>query len=300
MSERAITMELRQLDYFLACCEHGTFTAAARSMQVVQSAVSTSVAKLEREVGAQLFDRTPTTLVLTEAGRAVVEPARAAVRARAEIVDALAALRGDIRGDVAVGALVNIVTIDLAEAFGAVHRRHPGVAIAMRQNPQGSQGNIRGLRDGTLDLALLGGLDQEIPGITVYRLAREPLVLVAHPDHRLVRAGGFAAADLAAERTIDYPPGWGTRAVTDKWLPHRRSVIEVADQEFGIRLALNDFGVTLVPWSVAHDHAGAVGVPCTDRDLDWVVSIAHSSVRSPSTAARAVLDIVREVTTRTA
>ena len=160
-------MELRQLDYFLACCEHGTFTAAARSMQVVQSAVSTSVAKLEREVGAQLFDRTPTTLVLTEAGRAVVEPARAAVRARAEIVDALAALRGDIRGDVAVGALVNIVTIDLAEAFGAVHRRHPGVAIAMRQNPQGSQGNIRGLRDGTLDLALLGGPDQEIPGITV-------------------------------------------------------------------------------------------------------------------------------------
>ena len=290
-------MELRQLEYFLACCDHGTFTAAARSMHVVQSAVSTSVAKLEREVGARLFDRTTTVLVPTEAGRAIVEPARTALRAKAEIVDAIGALRGDVSGDVAFGALVNIVTIDLASAFGAVHRRHPGITIAMRQNPQGSAGNIRGLRDGTLDLALIGGPDREIPGVTIHQLAREPLVLVAHPDHRLVRAGSFTAEDFAAERSIDYPPGWGTREVTDRALPQRRSVIEVADQDFGIRLALNDFGVTLVPWSVAHKHSDVVGVRCVDRDLTWVVSIVHAAVHTPSTAARAVLEVVCESAT---
>ena len=63
-------MELRQLEYFLACCDQGTFTAAARSLHVVQSAVSTGVAKLERELGVKLFDRTRTVLVLTDAGRA--------------------------------------------------------------------------------------------------------------------------------------------------------------------------------------------------------------------------------------
>ncbi|MEP9414548.1 LysR family transcriptional regulator [Gordonia sp. VNQ95] len=290
-------MELRQLEYFLACCDTGTFTAAAKSLHVVQSAVSSSVAKLEKEVGARLFDRTTTALVLTEAGQAIVEPARAALRARSEIVEAIGALRGDISGHVSVGALINIATIDLAEAFGEVHRRHPGITIAMRQNQQGSAGNVRGIRDGTLDLALLGGLPDQVPGVVAHRLAAEPLVLVGSPDHPLMQAGSFSVADLADERTIDFPPGWGTRAITDRHVPNRRSVIEVADQDFGIQLALNGFGLSLVPVSVVAGHPRARPAHCRDADLTWVISIAHSATRTPSTVARAVLDIVREVTT---
>ncbi|MFW0792253.1 LysR family transcriptional regulator [Gordonia sp. CPCC 205515] len=285
-------MELRQLDYFLACCEHGTFTAAARSLHVVQSAVSTAVAKLEKELGERLFDRTSTVLVLTDAGRAVIEPARAAQRARADVFDAISGVRGDIRGEVSVGALVNVVSIDLAGAFAAVHRRHPGITIAMRQNPRGSAGNIVGVRSGTLDLAFLGAYPTTIPGITVHLLASEPLVLVCAPDHRFAETGTFATADLADERVIDYPPGWGTRAVVDREIPHRRTVIEVADQVFGMSLAANGFGVTLVPVGVARTQSDGAIIPCSDKRLTWDISIAHSSERTPSNAARAVLDAV--------
>ncbi|MGC4962007.1 LysR family transcriptional regulator [Gordonia sp. DT218] len=288
-------MELRHLEYFLACCDHGTFTAAARSLNVVQSAVSTGVAKMERELGERVFDRTPTVLVLTDTGRAIVSPARAALRARADIFDAVDEVRGDIRGEVAVGALINVVSIDLAEAFAEIHRRHPGITIAMRQNPHGSSGNIVGVRAGTLDLAFLGAYPELIPGIAVHRLAQEPLVLVCSPDHRLAQAGTFATADLAEERVIDYPPGWGTRAVVDRDIPNRRTVIEVADQFFGMSLAVKGFGVTLVPLGVAHMQAGAVIVPCSDTPLMWDIAIAHSSTRTPSRAARAVLDIVLEL-----
>ena len=288
-------MELRQLEYFIACCDQGTFTAAARSLHVVQSAVSASIAKLEHELGAQVFDRTPNSLVLTDVGRAVVEPARSALRARVEVFNAVNSLHGDIRGEVSVGALVNIVSIDLAAAFGVLHRRHPGIAIAMRQNPQGSKGNIRGIRDGTLDLALLGGVPDPIAGVQVHHLATDPLVLVCEPGHRLLAAGGFRVADLAQERTIDYPPGWGTRAVVDRFIPERRSVIEVADQAFGIELARQGFGVTLVPSRVAEANPEITAVPCIDSYLEWVISIAHSASRTPSTAASAVLDIVRQV-----
>ncbi|MTK30458.1 LysR family transcriptional regulator, partial [Nocardia seriolae] len=70
-------MELRQIECFLACCDHRSFTAAARALHVVQSAVSTSVGKLEHELGVRLFDRTPRTLELTESGRAIIAPAPA-------------------------------------------------------------------------------------------------------------------------------------------------------------------------------------------------------------------------------
>ncbi len=287
-------MELRHLEYFLACCDQGTFTAAARSLNVVQSAVSTGVARLERELGERLFDRTPTVLVLTDAGRAVVGPARAALRARADVFDAVAAMRGEISGEVAVGALVNIVSVDLAESLAELHRRHPGITIAMRQNPRGTSGNIVGIRAGTLDLAFLGAYPEHAPGITVYRLAAEPLVLVCSPDHHLAHAGSFATADLAEERVIDYPPGWGTRAVVDEEIPVRRTVIEVADQFFGMDLAVKGFGVTLVPLGVARERSGVPIVPCSDKQLVWEISIAHSSTRTPSRAARAVLDSVLE------
>src|SRR6476619_1906779 len=107
-------MEMRQIECFLACLAHRSFTAAARSLDLVQSAVSTSVAKLEHELGARLFDRTPRALELTEAGHAMVEPAKAMLRARREVVDAIDTARGQVRGEVVIGNLMNVHTIDLA------------------------------------------------------------------------------------------------------------------------------------------------------------------------------------------
>ena len=56
-------MDLRDLDYFLACCETGSFTAAASHAHIVQSAMSSAIARLERELGVPLFDRSVTPIV---------------------------------------------------------------------------------------------------------------------------------------------------------------------------------------------------------------------------------------------
>ncbi len=281
-------MELRQLECFVACCEQGTFTSAARSLNLVQSAVSTSIAKLERELGTRLFDRTPTVLRLTPAGEAALGPARLALVARERVRDAAEGTRGDLTGTVVVGALVNVAGYDLARAFADVHRAHPRVSIAMRQHPRGTAGNIAGLIDGTLDLAL-GAFTTVQAGITVEPLASEPLVLVTPPDHRLA-GGAFTRADLAGERIIDFPPGWGTRSVVDDAIPVRNSVIEVADQGFAIQLAVSGFGVTLVPRSVASVHPHTPIALCRDHPLPWRMGVAWRTALTPSNAARAVLD----------
>lgn len=70
-------MEIRQLRHFMAVVDEGGFTAAARAELIVQSALSASIRNLERELGADLFDRTGRRVVLTEAGRAPVPQARA-------------------------------------------------------------------------------------------------------------------------------------------------------------------------------------------------------------------------------
>ncbi|XUM01494.1 LysR family transcriptional regulator [Streptomyces venezuelae ATCC 10712] len=69
-------MEMHQLRYFASVADEGSFTAAARRLLVSQSGVSTQVAKLERELGQRLIDRSGRRIRLTPAGQAVLPSPR--------------------------------------------------------------------------------------------------------------------------------------------------------------------------------------------------------------------------------
>ncbi len=95
-------MELRQLEYFVAVAEEASFTRAAERVLVAQSGVSAQVRRLERELGAELLDRSGRTVTLTEAGAAVLPFARDALvrrprRARRRRASSRELLRGHVR-----------------------------------------------------------------------------------------------------------------------------------------------------------------------------------------------------------
>ena len=82
-------MELRHLQFFVAVAEELSFTRASRRLHVVQSAVSSAIQGLERELGARLFDRDPHRVALTDAGRALLPKARATLDAAHAAMDAV-------------------------------------------------------------------------------------------------------------------------------------------------------------------------------------------------------------------
>ena len=69
-------MEIHQLRYFVAVAEEGSFSRAAAKVRVAQPSLSQQIRKLEAEVGQPLFDRLPRSVVLTEAGRCLIDYAR--------------------------------------------------------------------------------------------------------------------------------------------------------------------------------------------------------------------------------
>lgn len=75
-------MELRQLEYFVAVAEERNFTRAAERVHISQSGVSAQIRQLERELGAELFDRSARTVTLTPAGKAALDHARTRSRRR--------------------------------------------------------------------------------------------------------------------------------------------------------------------------------------------------------------------------
>ena len=124
-------MELRQLAHFVAVAEELHFTRAAARVHVVQSSLSASIHALEREMGAPLFVRDSRHVMLTQAGRALLPAARRALAAADEGRDAVAGIRGVLRGQLHVGAIQTLAVIDLPALLA-------GFAAPTPASPSGS------------------------------------------------------------------------------------------------------------------------------------------------------------------
>ena len=147
-------IDLKWLRSFVVVAEEASFTRAASRVHVAQPGVSAQVRRLESELGQQLLDRSGRSVRLTEAGSAVLPFARAALDAVANARLAVDELVGLVRGQVTVGMVSGCALPVMAELLAGFHRRYPGVAITLTED--NSDRLVARLRDGQLDLALIG------------------------------------------------------------------------------------------------------------------------------------------------
>lgn len=291
-------MELRHFEYFVAVAEERNFTRAAARLHVVQSGVSAVIKQLERELGAELLERTSKRVDLTDAGRALLPRARAALDAVRSARDAVDEVRGGLRGTVRIGTLTAIAMFDVPRLLGAFHRTHPGVRLQLIVSPRGSAGLLAALADGSLDLALVSVPGRPPAGIRLRQILRQRLDLVVPAGHRLAGADAVHLGDLAGEAFVDFPAGYGNRAVVDRAFAaaglHREVAIEVTDLSTGAGFAREGLGVVFLPPFAVPDRTGLVVKEVSDGDLEWPFGVATSATRPLSAAARALLALVDE------
>ncbi|MFF1915348.1 LysR family transcriptional regulator [Streptomyces sp. NPDC058239] len=245
-------MDLRQMKVVVTVAEEGGFTAAARRLHVVQSAVSGTVRALEKELGIRLFDRTTHRVSLTAAGEAFVPAARAALRAVDQARAATDAARGELHGQVTIGTMQGVWG-GLDGALGELRARHPRVRVRLRQAAVRDLRQM--LRDGSVDLAVVALDRQQQRGLVTRLLAREEMVLAASPARPFTHAGEVTCAEVAGLPFIDFAPGWAVRAAVDRAFRaagvDRDAVFEVNDIVAASELVRHDLGVCVLPESIA-------------------------------------------------
>lgn len=283
-------MDIRELEYFLACCETGSFTAAARKSHIVQSAMSSAIARLERDLGVELFDRSVTPVAVTEHGEALRTAAQRVLNAVRSARDEVHAVSGRVRGTVVLGSTFSTGPLDLARVLTGLRTRHPEVVVQLRQSSEGSRGNLRSILDGSLDIALTAGGERPPDGIVLRPLIEEPLVFACRADHPLAGRATITPSDLSAESILRFPPGWGMRHTVDRVLGPAPAATEVADYALMAKLVGAGFGTTLMPASAAGTGDGLRLIPLEAPDLAWRLSAAVSARRRPSVATEALLD----------
>lgn len=286
-------MELRHLRYFVTVAEELSFTRASARLHVVQSGVSSAIQSLERELGAPLFDRDRHRVSLTDAGLALLPEARATLAAAQAARDAVDEARAGLRGTLTIGTMLSTGLLDLPGTLGRFHQAHPAVTVRLRLAPGGSADLARDVMNGGLDLALLSLAGRPPAGLTVRRLAAEPLVLVCRAGHPLAAGPAPGLSALAGEPFIDFPLGWGIRAVVDRAFAaaglDRQVLFEAAEFATAAGLVAQGLGIAFLPASAAAEFGDLDRAVPAGCELVWQIGVATPAGRRSSAAARAFL-----------
>ncbi len=253
--------------YVVAVAETSSFTRAAERCLVVQSALSHQIARLEREFGGKLFERSSRRVRLTPAGAAFLPAARqcldAAERAAAEVAAAL----GEVRGRLTVGVIPTVAAVDIPAALREFRSRYPHVRIGLRVG--GSERLAEQVRQGAIDVACLGLPTTARPqGVRGRELARDRLVAVVAPGHPLAEEPEVDLRRLSSEVFVDFTAGTAGRAQSDQAFSaaglDRDVAFEVQAPDLMAKLIRQGLGIAMLPSTYVPQLAGVRTIPVSD------------------------------------
>jgi DNA-binding transcriptional LysR family regulator len=207
-------MDLRQLRYFVAVAEELHFSRAAARLRLAQSALSSQIRQLEREIGGPLLKRSTRRVELTPAGEALLEDATELLAgAEGALQRARALARGE-EGLLTIGSLGPAPGEILAPLLSRFSSRHPNLRVEIRAFDFSDI--VAGLGDGHADCAFMY-LPLDDPALEITPLQSAPRIVVMSSSHRLARRKKLSPADLADETFIVQPESV-PRAWRDHWL----------------------------------------------------------------------------------
>lgn len=206
-------MDLGVLRLFRQVASGATVTDTAARARLTQPALSRALRRVEREVGAELFQRAGRTLRLTPAGHAFAAHVEAVLDRYDQGVRDVRERVDPDAGTVPLAFLHTLGTWLVPRVISDFRRQHPRARFELRQH--GEEGLVAELLDGTADLVLTSG-DPNIAAIDWRRLLVEPLRLAVPPDHPLAGHDEVRLADAAGETFILLRPGYGLRDTTER------------------------------------------------------------------------------------
>ena len=202
--------KLRSLQYFIAAAEEGSFSGAARRLDVSVPAVAKLVTALERSLGTPLFERSPRGMVLTPGGQAYLERCSPAIEALAQADDQARASTSRPRGSVIVGVQHLVAMNILIDALPRFRARYPDIQLDLRDVTQLTFDDEGRAVDVFLSLTW-----SEAPDMIHRRLGNGRFAVVASPQYLLMHGTPQHPRELADHECLLVRTTLG--AVMDLW-----------------------------------------------------------------------------------
>jgi LysR family hydrogen peroxide-inducible transcriptional activator len=244
---------IRQLEYITAIDDHGTFQAAADACHVTQPGLSTQVRRLEEYLGIELFERGRKPVLVTPAGREILQRARAALAAVNELQETARSLSEPLTGRLHLGVIPTVAPYLLPSVLPAVRRAYPALKLELHEAQ--TLDLVDSLEKGELDLLLLA-LEAPLGNASTVPLFEDPFLLAVPRGHRLAKRKRVKEADLAGQSVLLLDDGHCLHAQALS-VCSRAGVSELGDFRASSLATLAPMvaggaGVTLIPALAAH------------------------------------------------
>jgi DNA-binding transcriptional LysR family regulator len=250
---------LRALECLVAVADTGSITQAALLLHSSQPAVSHQIASLEREARTALLRREVRGVRLTAAGRVAVADARRAVEAATAAVRSARAVGEAGGGSLRIGCAQSLTVALLAPVLRDWRRRHPDVAIALRELAVMDEA-LGLVESDDVDVAVLP--DPPSDRFHVTAVAEEEIVLAAPTGHPLAQRAALRIQDLDGAPLVQFTPDNGLGAWLDRSFAragvHPETVMRTSVTTAAPQLAAAGLGVAVCPVSAVS--AGFPGV----------------------------------------
>ena len=251
--------ELRHYRYFLEIARQGTFTAAAESLHMTQSALSEQILQLERECGCLLFHRTRSGVKLTPAGEYLMPHAESLLQKAAETQDGLASFHVGYQDRVRIGSILGPLQSWLPSALTQFAQMQPHVQISVAHTYHVAE-IVALVANNQLDVGIMTKGPSRLSrsrheGLTEILLADEDLVVLMPAGHPLARRDGISPEDIRDARLVTFPTGFTLRWIIDQW--YRRAgyspivAAETGSVDVVLRLVEGGVGLGIVPRSLS-------------------------------------------------
>jgi len=289
-------VELYPLQVFLMVATEKSFSRAAEKLLRTQPAVSLALQSLEAELGEKVIDRSVKDLVLTDAGRVVLEYARRFENLRLELENSLAELRDNSAGRLSIGANES-TTLYLLQHIERYRRLYPKVRVQVRRSL--SSKIPTELIDGNLELGVISydPVDERITSTVIYT---DALAFVVSPEHRLAGRKTVSITDLGQETFIAHNVISPYRdVVLREFQRHKVSLnmdVEMPTVETIRKLVQSNEGVAFVPRMCVEQEIeqGLLSeVKVKELNVERKIRLVYPTRRALSHAAKAFLEVVK-------
>jgi DNA-binding transcriptional LysR family regulator len=288
-------MELHTLQVFLTVATERSFSRAAEKMFRTQPAISLALQRLELELGEKLIDRTGKDLILTDAGRTVLEFARRFQSLKLELDNSLAELRDKSAGRLAIGANES-TTLYLLQHIQRYRELYPKIKVQVRRSLSSKIPDE--LIDGNLELGVISfdPADERIKSKVIYT---DALAFVVSPRHRLAHKKTVSIADLGSEIFIAHNVVSPYRdLVLREFQAHKTPLnmsVEMPTIEAIRRLVQSNMGVAFLPRMCVEqeiEQKMLCEIRVKELHVERKIRLVYPARRALSHAARAFLEVL--------
>src|SRR5260370_40399405 len=290
-------MDLYPLQVFLTVAAERSFSRAAERLLRTQPAVSLAVQRLEAELGEKLIDRSAKELLLTDAGRTVLDYARRFEELQHELENSLSELRDKSAGRLVIGANES-TTLYLLRHIGNYRRLYPKVKVQVRRSL--SSKIPAELIDGNLELGVIS-YDPADDRLVTKVIYTDSLVFVVSPKHRFADRGSVSITELDMETFIAHNVVSPYREVVlREFQRHKVPLnmdVEMPTVETIRKLVQSNQGVAFMPRMCVEpelEQGTLRAVKIDELNVERKIRLAYPARRALSHAAKAFLEVIQQ------